>query len=93
MKNVTEADRDSGLLSNPLSLLHSGFFYWNEAILGSRGSGGLYWSLRSSSTATANLLGFSNTGLLPQDGNVHGFGFAVRFVVNPSPLSLILAIL
>ena len=90
---TTEDNRDSGVLSNPLSFLRSGFFYWLDSTLGVHGSQGLYWSLRSGTTELSNGLYFHGTHLDPQSFGPHGYGMAVRCVTNPSPLSLILAIL
>ena len=81
MKNGSGLDSaDTGILSNPLSFLRSGFFYWNYASLNSRASSGYYWSLRSTSTTDSNLLNFGSTYLYLQDNNNHGFGIAVRCV-------------
>ena len=96
MKNCTsncESNQDSGVLSNPLSFLRDGYFLWYDAGTSSRGTEGSSWSLRSSSTTSSNRLDLHNTGLNPQGGDSRGIGFAVRCVPNPSPLSLILAIL
>ena len=100
MKTCTsncESNTDSGLLSNPLSFLRSGSFAWYYAGQYGRGGNGYYWSLRSASTTGSNTLGFSSTYLYPQYSSNRGDGFAVRcesvFSPNPSPLSLILAIL
>ena len=86
MKNTgqTEEDnRDSGLLSNPLSFLRSGRFYWNSAGLGSRGIYGDYWSLRSYSTTDSNELYLGNTSLNPYANDHRGFGYAVRCESGP----------
>ena len=77
---TSEDNRDSGVLSNPLSFLRSGLFYWDSASLSYRGSNGNYWSLRSANTTASNYLNFSNTFLHPQYHYNHGFGFAVRCV-------------
>ena len=95
MKNVwqTGNNQDSGVLSNPLSFLHSGYFRWSNADLINRGWNGSYWSFRSTDDTRSYLLAFSDILLASQHNDYRGNGFAVRFVVNPSPLSLILAIL
>ena len=97
MKNTTqtpEADnKDSGLLSNPLSSLRSGFFRLNNAGLADRGNLGYYWSLRSVNTTNSNGLLFGTASLYPLVNDIHGNGYAMRLRTNPSPLSLILAIL
>ena len=83
MKNdgqTTENDRDSGVLSSPLSFLHSGYFYWNSAGRGNRDSYGRYWSPRSTGITVSNSLGFSNAFLSSQNYNDRGYGFAVRCV-------------
>ena len=93
---TTEDNRDSGVLSNPRSFLHSGGFYWNYAGLVNRSGDGNYLSLRSANTTSSNYLAFGSTGLSPQGNGSRGYGFAVRcgsIPPNPSPLSLILAIL
>ena len=81
MKNSTqtsETDQDSGILSNPLSFVHSGNFYWGTARLDVRDIGGRYWSLHSQSTEGRYSLYFQNTALYPQTSNNSGVGFAVR---------------
>ena len=100
MKNegqTSEDNMDSGILSSPLSLLRNGgYFSANTAGQSDRGGYGYYWSLRSANTTGSNALDFGNTYLGPQYGSNRGIGFAVRCVAsspNPSPLSLILAIL
>ena len=81
IQGQTEEDnRDSGVLSSPLSFLRSGVFGWRVADLSSRGGGGYYWSLRSANTTYSNYLYFSNTFLNPQDIGNRGYGFAVRCV-------------
>ena len=85
MKNnsqTSEDNRDSGLLSSPLSFLRSGYFYWGNAGLNDRGGSGNYWSLRSNSTTNSYYLYFNNTGLNPQYSNNRGNGFAVRCVAE-----------
>ena len=82
MKNEGEA-RDSGILSNPLSLIRSGYFAWSNAYLSSRSGGGRDWSLRSADTTSSNYLLFSGTNLLPQYYDPRGNGMAVRCVLIP----------
>ena len=85
MKNngdTTEDNRDSGILSNPLSFLRSGYFYWNYAGLNNRGGHGYYWSLRSANTTNSNSLYFYGTNLSPQSNSNRGNGFAVRCVAE-----------
>ena len=79
MKNEGD-ERDSGVLSNPLSFLRSGSFGWSFAGLSNRGGGGDYWSLRSANTTNSNNLYFSNTYLTPQNYSSRGNGLAVRCV-------------
>ena len=87
------ASGDAGIRSNPLSFSPNGDFAWGHASLYYRGGYGTYWSLRSNSDIGSNFLEFYNTGLNPQYSYARGYGMAVRCVANPSPLSLILAIL
>ena len=85
MKNqgqTTEDNRDSGLLSNPLSFIHSGGFYWYNAGLRYRGGLGNYWFLRSHSTTYSYNLYFGSTYLGPQYYDYHGYGFAVRCALH-----------
>ena len=84
MKNdgqTEEDNRDSGVLSNPLSFLRSGAFYSDYAGLNDRdyrGHVGNYWFLRSADTTGSNLLSFYGTFLGPQGSYGRGSGFAVR---------------
>ena len=80
MNKADSDSRESGVLSNPLSFLHNGFFNWNSAGLTARGSYGYYWSLRSYSNASSSDLGFGNTDLGPQYSDSRGYGMAVRCV-------------
>ena len=75
-----ENNRDSGVLSSPLSFLRSGNFSWSSASLGNRGSFGDYWSLRSANTTASSeaYLGYANLAL--QSSDARGYGFAVRCV-------------
>ena len=77
-----ESYADSGVLSIPLSFLKSGRFHWNDAGLYLRGIDGYYWSLRSSSTAHSNGIGFGGMYLNPQNDYAHGIGLAVRCVAS-----------
>ena len=74
---TSEDNIDSGLLSNPLSFLHSANFNWDGASLGWLGGAGYYWSLRSTDATFSNDLLHNNTYLVPLDYSQHGFGFAV----------------
>ena len=79
MNKNDDTSRDSGVLSNPLSFIHSGSFGWDFAGLNNRGTLGNYWSLRSASTTDSYRLLFSSSHLGPQNGaGGHGYGFAVR---------------
>ena len=83
MKNnsqTSEDNRDSGVLSNPISFVRSGDFDWYRAALGGRNSFGSYWSLRSTNTTFSNGLDVGNTQMNPQYNNARGYGFAVRCV-------------
>ena len=78
MKNynqTSEDNQDSGVLSNPLSFIRNGLYYWDGG-LGPRGSYGYYWSLRSVNTTVSNRLFFGNTSLSPQGNDGRGYGFA-----------------
>ena len=81
MKNEGEA-RDSGVLSNPLSFLHNGVYYWANAGLFNRDSVGYSWSLRSANTASSNNLDFNSTALNLQNSYERGRGYAVRCISN-----------
>ena len=80
MKNTSgETSRDSGVLSNPLSFLRSGYFEWSVAGLLNRSGSGDYWLLRSTDITYSYGLYFGDTYLFPQGyDNRHGNGFAVR---------------
>ena len=78
MKNGESEHGDSGVLSNPLSFLRSGLFYWGLAGLNSRDGAGYYWSLRSNSSTYSYYLYFDNNYLNPQYYSNRGNGFAVR---------------
>ena len=77
---TSEDNRDSGLLSSPLTFLRSGSFTWNGAILSYRSNYGYYWSLRSANTISSNILSFNYTYLNTQNLGYRGDGFAVRCV-------------
>ena len=82
MKNngeTTENNRDSGLLSNPLSFLRNGgYFAWYDIGIYDRGGRGYYWSLRSTSTTLSNYLDFYSSSLNSLLYYDRGSGFAVR---------------
>ena len=84
--NTSETSFDSGVLSNPISFLRSGYFSWHSVGLNSRGGSGHYWSLRSYSTTYSIYLYFYNTDLYPQVGNNRGDGFAVQLFTKKQPL-------
>ena len=88
----TGDSQDSGILSNPLSFVRSGYVYWSDACTYEHGSAGNYWSLRSYSTTASNYLYFSTTSLNPQSYNNRGLGFAVRCVVFASVLTSTLGV-
>ena len=90
---TSEDNRDSGILSSPISILRSGLLGWNHSSAEGRGIYGLYWSPRSYTTTYAYDLYFHNLSINFNSVDTHGMGQAVRCVANPSPLSLILAIL
>ena len=89
----SENERDAGVISTPLSFHRTSCYDCGNASLDNR-NGGYYQSLRSVNTIYANVFGFYNTTINPQSYDIRGYGFAVRCdKTNPSPLSLILAIL
>ena len=78
-----EDNMDSGVLSNPLSFTHDGFYNYITANLGVRGDQGFYWSLRSANTTRSSVLGFIDNLLDPQSNNSeHAFGDAVRCIAS-----------
>ena len=77
---TSEDNQDSGLLSNPLSFLRNGYFYWVNAGLANRGGYGYYWSLRSTTKISSNSLLFYGTRLYLQYGSNRGMGYAVRCI-------------
>ena len=92
MKNdgeTTESNRDSGILSNPLSFLHSGFYGWSTAELLNRGVVGNYWSLRSANLNFSCNLGFVNNGLSTRVNSNRGDSFAVHYELHFSFLELL----
>ena len=87
MKNntqTTENNRDSGVLSNPISFLRSGNLYWSGAFPNNRGEYGYYWLPSSYSDIYANYLRFDNTNLNPQGIDPRGFGFAALQILHYS---------
>ena len=71
---------DAGVLSNPLSLLRSGYLVWYFGGSGGRADG-YYWLLQSSGTTTSNYLSYSDADLNPHySSGIHGNGYAVRCV-------------
>ena len=81
--NNCESGQDAGVLSNPLSFLRSGYFYWVNASLRTRGGDGYYWSPRSNDTTYSSRLVFHDTYLDTQYSSYRGTGFAVRCESNP----------
>ena len=77
---TAEADKDSGLLSNPLSFIHSGYFRWEYSSLLYLGVVGGYWSLRSGDFTGSDVLYFYNADMGTQRWAQHGWGFAVRSI-------------
>ena len=82
MKNSESEYYDAGVLSTPLSFVHSGVFRWENTELSWRGGDGHYWSLRSSDVTGSNRLVFYNTYLSPQANSLRGNGFAVRCIAS-----------
>ena len=84
MKNngqTTENNRDSGILSSPISFLHSGRYTWDNATLHDRGAFSLYELSRSNNTTNSNLLYTGYTYLETQAQINRGHGFAARFQI------------
>ncbi|MBQ6570732.1 hypothetical protein IJI02_00065 [Candidatus Saccharibacteria bacterium] len=78
--NISGSLADSILLSQPLSFLRSGNYYWQTASRNDRGSNGFYWESRILSVSNANSLNFYSSYLNPQSSNTRGYGFSVRCV-------------
>ncbi|MBR3204260.1 hypothetical protein IKF81_01080, partial [Candidatus Saccharibacteria bacterium] len=64
----------------PLSLVYSGYYYWVNGTLYTRGLRGYFWSSTPYSAAGAHYLTFYSTRLIPQGGDVKISGFTVRCV-------------
>ena len=73
---------DSGILSTPLSFLHSGYLGWEVADLYARGVHSNYWTLRSESATFSSILYSNNISLVPQTRAYQGNGDAVRCVAT-----------
>ena len=71
-------ERDSGVLSNPLSFVRAGFYRWNSSAIDARTSYGDFWLLRSRNENESNTLNISSTDLRLQHYYDRSFGFAVR---------------
>ena len=78
--NISGSLADSILLSQPLSFLRSGLYYWQEASRYYRGSYGYYWESRIYSATVANYLTSLSSSLRPQGGGDRGSGYSVRCV-------------
>ena len=76
-RQTSEDNQDSGILSNPISLLRNGYFIWNGGGPGVHGVAGYYWYLRSADTIYSSYLYFMNTTMEPRGYGHHGNGFAV----------------
>ena len=87
MKNCTssncESSQDAGALSNPLSLLRGGYFYWYGAGVHDRGGYGDYWLARSVNTNSSFNLQLAYNYLNPQLTDSRGYGHAVRCLSLP----------
>ena len=93
---TSEDNRDAGVLSIPLSFIRSGAYRWQEGRPYNRNGEGVYWSSNSVATDQSLDLRFAFSYLYSARNDSFGYGHAVRCVEllpNPSPLSLILAIL
>ncbi|MBR3204684.1 hypothetical protein IKF81_03305 [Candidatus Saccharibacteria bacterium] len=66
----------------PLSLVYSGYYFWVDGGLSSRGSYGRFWSSTSASTANAHHLHFYSTRLQPQSSGSKLVGFTIRCAVH-----------
>ena len=64
----------------PLSLIYSGYFYWNNGGLYYQGSYGYWWSRTANSDTLSYSLFVGSSYLLPQDGNNKLYGFSLRCV-------------
>ncbi|MBR3204374.1 hypothetical protein IKF81_01695 [Candidatus Saccharibacteria bacterium] len=78
-------DSSTNAHKTPLSLVYSGNYYWVDGNLYSRGSYGDFWSSTPSSAASAHLLLFDPTRLVPQGGGNKIYGFTIRCVGQFSP--------
>ena len=79
LENLTRAD--SGILSEPFVFSHSGSYNWSSTGLNGRSSLGHYWSSPTYSAAGSSCQSFHSIYLSPKNGNLKGFGYAVRSVV------------
>ena len=80
--NISGSLADSILLSQPLSFLRSGYYYWQAASRNARGSYGYYWESRIYSVTSAYNLNFYSSNLTPQNNSNRGSGFSVRCVAR-----------
>ncbi|MBR3204676.1 hypothetical protein IKF81_03265 [Candidatus Saccharibacteria bacterium] len=83
-RNYSLQDNDSTSTINahktPLSLVYSGGYHWVLGYLYNRGSYGYFWSSTPSSAASARVLVFYSTRLIPQSDSNKIFGFTIRCV-------------
>ena len=79
MKNPSEENnRDSGILSNPLSFVRNGMYDWGGGIDYARSTRGYYALPHSQSINYSSMFYFHNTNLDPKSGGSRGSSFVVR---------------
>ena len=78
----SSANGSRALRSFPLSIVFSGYYYWVNGGLSSRGTYGYYWSSTPYALTRAHYLNFNSTGVNPQNGYNKTFGLAVRCVAR-----------
>ena len=70
------------LRSFPLSVIMSGYYAWVNGYLGSRGTGGYYWSSTPYAVTHSHHLYFYSTSVYPQYGSNKTYGLTVRCVAR-----------
>ena len=81
---TSEDNRDSGILSNPLSFIRSGYILWSNNVTYEREISGNYWVLRSNGVINSNTLIFGNINLYSDTNHARGYGFAVLQILHHS---------
>ena len=69
---------DFGILSNALSFVRNGAFYWYDGNLNKRDTIGFYWTSHTYNKVASYRLVFNNSAFTPQNANIKGNGFAIR---------------